>query len=86
MTVPYSISDPELVSLAEQMMWDEITSCTLCSNGFAPPHFRSYIRYIDESKTATILINNPCQSSSRVFDPTIPGFVGHSHCTCDTCF
>lgn len=79
MTVPEVVADPQLVALALHMMEDEKESCELCADGWLPPHFRSFVSH-------GLIVNRPCESNSRVFDPQVPGFVGNSHCTCDTCF
>lgn len=83
---PDVITDPGLVAIARGLMEMEQATCSTCRDiregGFGPSHFRSFIKEGERS----VLINRPCESRSRVFDPKGQEFVGRAHCTCDSCF
>lgn len=88
--LPRRITDPALVAEAVILMATEKAACRGCQEAetykrttgheqMHPAHFHAYVH-------GGMLIQSPCESHNRVFDPAIHAFVGHGHCSCDSCF
>ena len=88
--LPRKITDPKLVAEAEALMAAERATCRSCQEEAAyrqaTGHERMHPAHVHTYISDGVLFQSPCESYNRVFDPAIHAFVGHSYCTCSSCF